>query len=131
MGRLDKTIIEQRCKVVTAPLAHRVAMSTNEGNVYSLMDDERLDAGIIEVIKNLNNIKMVELADTVPSEFPLTEASLKLRRNVAFCAAVTTVELLANSKFVKEVFRDGSQGGIPFFSIFFCQLFFTCLLLLP
>ena len=111
MKRLTESIIEQRCKVVVAPLAHRVAMNANENNQYAKMDDGELDMGIVDVLRELNDVKV---SDNLSNELPLTESSLQLRRNVAFCAAVTTVQLLAASKFVQEVFRDGSHEA-PYF----------------
>ena len=59
-------------------------------------------------------ITLFKVAENISNELPLTEASLKLRRNVAFCSAVTTVQLLAASRFVKDVFRDGSHDA-PYF----------------
>ena len=69
--RLTESFIEQRCKVVVAPLAHRVAM--NEAN--QKVEERELDIGIVEVLKEINQSG---------GDLPLTEASSKLRQNVAF-----------------------------------------------
>ena len=71
--RLSESVIEQRCKVVVAPLAHRVAMENPE--TYAKTDNPILDIGLTEAIKSMRQINVRE---TMPALLPLTEASIRL-----------------------------------------------------
>ena len=92
--------------MVVAPLAHRVAMENSE--TYPKTDNPILDVGLSDTIKAMRQINVRE---TLPGLLPLTEASIRLRQNVAFVSAVTTVLLLADQGFVQDVFRDGSENA--------------------
>lgn len=106
VNHIREHIINQRCKVIVAPLAHRVAMtgSTDKATEY--------DYNIRKLIENMNNIPVEG-----GSDLPLSKTAKALRKNIAFCAAVSNVALLSSPEFVKEIFRDGSEEAEYFIEI--------------
>ena len=58
MKRLTESIIDQRLKVVVAPVAHRVAMNSDENEKYPKMDQHELDMSMVDVFKDLNDVKV-------------------------------------------------------------------------
>ena len=71
-------IIEQRCKVVTAPLAHHLAQETGDSEQTNVQTDK-----VDEVLHLLNDV----------DELPLDPAARALRKSTALAASLAIVKL--------------------------------------
>ena len=109
--QLTDTIIEQRCEVVTSPLAHHLAMAESD---WSEMDESEFDKTLHRTVEEV-------LTEMNLEHLPLTESSRELRKSIALSAAVAIVKLLANEQFLSDVFRDNSGRFLKLIS--FCARF--------